>query len=485
MNASDEETKVGEPVARSRGLPPFRGRRRPPLPSGAIVLSMLMVTAAFLFVSAPQSVLADSATPCQGSVSVSVTSTTTTATDVTLQWHVNAPTWPATVSMWWGNTTNYGFTAFSGKSVSSSSTQTTYINYLQPSTTYYYKFQAWAGGYCSYPSTGTWGTGASSTSTISGTIYDAQSGATGPQSLIVEAWCAHNPSGPYVWSYTNGQGQYSFSVSSLNCGQYGSGGAAAYDVVMGEATPGYWTGHWNETMVVWAPQVVNFYLERNFIGPYVPVTLDFTDSSYATLSYNYTVGVTTTYTFEVAGNGGQSSSTFSQSEYGSSTGSSLEDWVQYYTTGMIEFNAIASRASSVLTSKFYGAIQSSTTQNLASDPISPSSVSAAQCYGNGLWYSYTITSQQTRGGSVTISGSTTFTTGLNLDVSVSFDIPGSGVSVGASVPIQYGVSSTQSYSNSFYFSVHNTDTANHVFRAYVQGGSSTTAGVVMHVWQLS
>lgn len=68
---------------------------------------------------------------------------------------------------------------------------------------------------------------------------------------------------------------------------------------------------------------------------------------------------------------------------------------------------------------------------------------------------------------------------------VSADLPGVGGSLGASIPIQVTFASTTSYSNAFYFSVHNTDTVTHGFRAYVQGGSTTEAGVIVHVWQLS
>jgi hypothetical protein len=100
-----------------------------------------------------------------------------------------------------------------------------------------------------------------------------------------------------------------------------------------------------------------------------------------------------------------------------------------------------------------------------------------------MWYNYTITPTETRGGQVTISGSVTFTTGLQLDLSVDFDIEGVA-SVGVSVPLQFEVSTSQSFSDAFYFSVHNTDTGDHYFRAYIQGGSNTETGVIIHLWQL-
>ena len=79
-------------------------------------------------------------------------------------------------------------------------------------------------------------------------------------------------------------------------------------------TDAAWDDHWNETIVVAAPQVVSFVAPLNFVGPWVPRELEYTDSPYVTLSFAESVGVTTTYTATAAGTGTVTSSSFSSSE---------------------------------------------------------------------------------------------------------------------------------------------------------------------------
>ena len=56
---------------------------------------------------------------------------------------------------------------------------------------------------------------------------------------------------------------------------------------------------------------------------------------------------------------------------------------------------------------------------------------------------------------------------------------------GPTIPIQVTFSTTTSYSNAFYFSVFNSDSVSHEFTAYVQGGSDTMTGIIIHVWQVT
>lgn len=432
--------------------------------------------------------------PTPYSSSISILQQTVNPTNFTIEWSVS-PEISGTSSFGWGYNTSYSWQALSN--APDNSALTVFEDYLDPGLTYYYHITA--SGSCtdskgthSYPGSysGSFTPGSDSMTSFSGIVYNAAGTTTAPASEYVIAWC-DNPTLDYDWvagSQTNSAGYYSISAwDGCNPAQGGNGYHIGVfldqGVLYGEYGTHTWNGQWNETIVTWSVQTVNFYLPQVFVGPYVPQLLMFTNSTYATLSYNETVAISTSYSAEVAGNGGTQVSKFTAQESGSSTGQSLENWVQYYTSGTVEFNGMT-RQPSILNTSFYGAIQNATTQDKESDPVSASSVSAAQCYDNGMWYNYNITQGQIRGGGVTISGSVTFTSGLNIEVNVGLEV-GGGVSVGVSIPIQFTFATTQSFSNAFYFSIDNTASVGHVFRAYVQGGSNTETGVIVHVWQLS
>ena len=378
-----------------------------------------------------------------------------------------------------------------------------FLNYLQPSNysyyttqiTYDFKLVAEGGGKCIHGSVEfyCWQDGSFNTTdepTQNGYVMQGISGnvalSTGghpPSGINVIASCPpilDYPNGALGLTSTNGNFQISVQAtqSLLNtCGAY------PLTVYVYPATTSGWIGYWNETIMIFAPQdTISFDLPANQVGPWLPMQLEYTNSSYATLSFTQSDSITTTYTATVAGNGQQGSSTFTVSESGSSKGQNNEVWVKYYYSGALNWSAITRKAtdSGLL---FYGAIQKSSTVNYLNDTLSPSSITASEAFGNGLWYNYTITPGHTRGGNATVTGTVTDIRGFQGDISVSVGI-GSGVDVGVTIPIDATFSTTNSYSNTLSFSIDNKGSGDHGFRVYIEGGSNTTSGLILHVWQL-
>jgi hypothetical protein len=116
----------------------------------------------------------------------------------------------------------------------------------------------------------------------------------------------------------------------------------------------YWQGHWNETIVVWAPQAVNFYLPSYTISPFIPQVLDFSNAptGYDSISYQATFSTTDnlTHDWSVSGgavlsgevSGSSSASQTIQSGSGPGTSSGTIYWGAQYqnTTGMLLYNAL-------------------------------------------------------------------------------------------------------------------------------------------------
>ena len=498
----------GRAVGRPRGRKHAEARRRTrKLAPGVVGLCLVMILGTFTFLIASPAVAATQVGPagpacikCPDGVhcypncppppppcnpnlyTVQVThlQMSNHSTNVTISWQ-ESPNFSNT-SNWfnWGNTTSYGFTlnpSYNGV------TYTVFLDFLEPQTVYYFQIEivpSYKSCTTEYLPSSYYGTFTTLMeaiyvgqygAVIMGVVYNAN-GQRAPMGLEVYVQCT----GYNLWSqytFTNAQGAYSMTpgLGQTGCTQYGKGYYIVELLNTGNIKT-QWPGYWNESVVIWAVQCVNFYLPLNFVGPYVPQELEFTNSAYVTLGFNETVGVTTTYTATAAGNGQITTSSFSATNSGSATGANVETWVKYDASGTVLFNAVESRESSIQGVNFFGAIQASTTASLVNDPVSPSNVTHSEAYGNGLWYWFNITSGQIRGGSVTISGQVTDISGLDISVDASYTLPGGG-SFGVSIPIQVTIATTTSYSNAFYFSVHNTNSVTHGFRAYVQGGSGT------------
>jgi hypothetical protein len=362
-----------------------------------MVVCLVMILGAFVYVFVPAPVLASnphaspdciacptnpsicaSSPDCKGggcspvNVAVDIYSVKTTpdSTSASLNWD-ESPAGSST-TVYWGNTTSYGFS----QGVGGTGSYSVFLDYLEPASTYYYKIVAAPPAstcYIHYTTgtyTGSWATTTDSSTTISGTVYDSSTLGTAPANTIVEAWCVARP-GLYAWGYTNAQGQYSLNVIGTNgagmCQPYGSGGAQAYVVAFGYAQGGYWLGHWNESIIVWAPQVVNFYLPENFLSPTVVNYALFTNSGDVSLefckvtssSYSYTTSSSATY-----GAFGLTGTATSSVEVGGSFSSGVcsttvhepsnEVWGFYMTTGMLLVNSIGGRAVTDVWMQYYG-----------------------------------------------------------------------------------------------------------------------------------
>lgn len=508
-------------------------RRRRHLAPGVIGLCLVMVCAACFVIAAPivraasppgagpDCIQCPSGGNCEpncggggcnptnyGPVDIYNVATANNPTNDTLSWD-ESPAGSGTV-VHWGNTTSYVYPSQSKNGGATSYSM--FFDYLEPSTNYYFEIVASPpAATCTVKyTTGTFMSSFSTTSdsatTFTGTVVNT--GGSVGSGMYVLAQCLALPPSGYSYADTYGitGSNGHFSVSSLpfynspDAGNKACGGDGAYSIQVENSVVTYpagcggvgggacyqsaqWPGYWNETIVTWSPQFLNFILPANFVGPYVPQELEFTNSTYVTLSFNESVSVTTQYSTTAAGNGQITSSTFTVSNSGSATGTDAETWVEYDASGSVEFNAIDGRQVSNLGVSFYGTIQGSTTANLVSDPLSTAVVTRSNAFDGGLWYWYNITPGQKRGGSVTMSGTVTDINGLDIDVDVSADVDGYG-DVGASIPIDVTMSTTQSYSNAFYFSVDNTDSVALPFTAYIQGGSGTEAGIIVHVWQM-
>lgn len=372
-----------------------------------------------------------------------------------------------------------------------------FLNYLEPSnypyplstTAYDFKLVADGGGRCTHGGVeyycyydGQFNTTTEAIQHISGNVA-LVGGGHPPAGLNVQVYCP-----PFV---QQGYGALGLTTSNGNFEVSTQGYTIQHDcgtnpltVTAYSAKSGGWLGDWNETIVVWAPQdSVTFDLAANAIGPWLPIELEYTNSQYVNLSFSQTDTITTTYTATAGGNGGSSSSSFTAQESGASHGSDDETWVKYYSSGTYAWFALT-RAAATSGVIFYGSIQNSTSQNLLNDSLSPSSITSAKAFGNGLWYSYNITPGHERGGNVTVTGTVTDISGFQGDLGVSFDvIP--GVSISVSIPIDATFSTSYTYTNTLSFTVFNSAGVNHGFRACVEGGSNTTSGLILHVWQIS
>ncbi|MGB7124114.1 MAG: hypothetical protein WBE40_04575, partial [Thermoplasmata archaeon] len=112
-------------------------------------------------------------------------------------------------------------------------------------------------------------------------------------------------------------------------------------------------GVWNETILTWAPQVVNFALPAIFLGPYIPQTVDFSNapSGYGSISYVQTFTTTETLAHEwsvtggavvIGGASGSTSVTQSVASGGGPTSSvgGLDWGGEWNMTGTAFFNAV-------------------------------------------------------------------------------------------------------------------------------------------------
>jgi hypothetical protein len=257
---------------RSRSTAQVRRRSRRLAP-GVIGISLLMVFGAFFAVILPGRVLASNASPdycikcpngsgCEpncscpvGTVGIS-SSATAQVTNVTVKFELTNT--PAFITLIWGNTTSYAFTALSAVYYGSTNTwYSQFIDFLEPSKQYYYKITATETCYNSGVSTGSWTTGYDYASTISGTITDAN-GANAPNTFTVYASCSVQGGPPYAWeaetaTYILASGKSYYSISTVSACPVEPGIAFHVEALTDSLYSGKWYGHWNETITFWGP----------------------------------------------------------------------------------------------------------------------------------------------------------------------------------------------------------------------------------------
>jgi hypothetical protein len=532
-----DDSRVGPiPVehSRARMLPhEVRERRRSRrLCPGAIAISLLMVLGAVTVANSGTASAGGTTTngippppTCNPEMGFS-SSVSTSPTNATITYEplVNSGC-PTTVyvTLTWGNTTSYVFTAFSVVKETASHYYSIFLNYLEPGTTYYFQLHGNGTGLTADNYDSFWTTSAESTYInsygyyISGTVYDAANPSqTAPANTIVEAWCLANPNIWYAWGYTNSKGQYSLDVQqgsgSWECQQWGNtGGEQAYVVSFGYDQGGYWLGHWNESIVVWAPQVVNFYLPENFLGLTMVNYGLFTNSADVTLefcqettnSFSYTTSTSTT-----VGALGLSGTYTSAVEVGGSWGSQLcsstvgqpsdEEWGSWYTTGMLVVNNIGSRAVTDLWQEYYGGKYGGGlgSGGPLSNPVSEPTSNAAACFTEGVhWYHQQIGPSSNEyiqigaSGSISQLGSDVFSFNLGGLLAPLVDVPGIGETA-STIGSMITASSTWDYSwstslsDGFYVSADIiTGSTGGVFTAACQGSGTSGQGLAIEVWQ--
>lgn len=447
-----------------------------------------------------------------GPVSFS-TSVTVESTNVTVYFEPTLPAGcsePVYVTLTWGNTTAYQFTAISNGEYTAGVQYSTLIDYLEPGFKYDYKLVGTSSCCSQGTSTSSWTTAPESSylSTygifIRGTVYDT-GGATAPANVQVEVQCTANALWS-VYAVTNSLGRYSIAVGQVGqpyCSYYSLG----YFVVQVQNGWGVgnnqWNNHWNESVVVWAPQFVNFYLDQSPLSTKAVVSamefthtaraqvsfckdtsssweLDSTDTQSGALfgaSYSVTSGTAT------GGNFGSSSCETGQGEPG------FEAWGYPSVAGDLVFNAVESRSFSIPWTQYYIPLSNAGSGNATGAPIqdwlsepTTQSESCVNSYGAYMFH-YTIpVNSATQTFEFYAGGSVSGVTGENFGVSIPFDLDGTQIGSGGGT---WGYTLTTTLSNEFYASVviPGPVSVAQYFTVACSPSSVSETGIVLHVWQ--
>jgi len=372
------------------------------------------------------------------------------STNVTITWQ-ESPNFSNT-SNWfnWGNTTSYGYTlnpSYNGV------TYTVFLDFLEPQTVYYFQIEIVP----SYHSCTTEYEPSSYYSTfttlsenvyvsqyggvIRGVVYNAN-GQTAPAGLEVYLQCT----GYNLWSqyaFTNALGAYSISsaLGATGCTTNGKGYyivEVLNSVITNPGNPSMqWPGYWNESVVIWAAQFVNFVLPSNYVSSYIPVITDFSNANssnglagYSTI--NYLTGTTYTTSEKDCSTAGftfggcyTNSTQFGAGSIYQSTNGNLFVSQQYWTSGLVIIDGINRTGWTASQSYYatYGYPQYPALQPIT-DWLTPSTYLSHNAYpmpgwgdqggGRPIYYQHSI------GGYVTTS-TTQATTGVK-DLAISVDI---------------------------------------------------------------
>jgi hypothetical protein len=441
------------------------------------------------------------------------------STNVTVDWE---PTIDLLVGTWanvtFGNTTSYGFSAVNNSYASGSNVNGVDIDFLEPETTYYYKIVAW--GYCDgspkeyyhQTYTGSWTTYSDSSETISGQVVDAN-GAAAPSGIELEVRCADTTALGIDYPSTSAGGYNSVQLlgNLEDCEQDGGYLVTAYaQPTLSGAGYASWPDHWNETIVTWAPQVVNFDVPVNYLSSYVPTILDYADSpaaqGYTDITAATGAGVSESYTYswsvgaQVLGISGGASGSQTTSE-GRSWQSGIENnegilcyAVQYDVSGTAQFTA-QSREWSFSQDNFdpqNGDYCANTVGFTVPQPWIHNSTAGGAYYLDGpptSKYASGLTNVTLWQGEVmgnesgfVVSGEVQ--TGISYGFSLDFGLPGAP-SVGTTVSEQWSESVSESASWSFTVSGES-QTAVSCYNVLGSGGSQShndAAAIAIYYWQ--
>ncbi|MCI4351243.1 MAG: hypothetical protein L3K15_07000 [Thermoplasmata archaeon] len=355
--------------------------------------------------------------------------------------------------------------------------------------------------YSSATYTGSFTTSTASTSTqptFYGTVYDSNL-ATAPSGMVIEidCWMTNGLGMKSAYTTTSSTGYWSASNTGF---QWDLGYCSWYQVAVYNGVdpsggsypnPTLWAGHWNLTDKVYWGGEVDLVLPSNS-QVWVPQFLMFTNSPYVAFSATQTTDVSTTTSWNVAGNGMTASNTVSGSQtISSGNGHNFEVREQFWASGTWFFDATAGRVGSLLSLTYIQPTSNSpnpdTVTQFATDSASPTSAPA--CNGvnpycsNVAGCSTPCTVPPTYQKSVTFSGSLALSVGL--DVTLSASIGPSWASVGVSADLSFTVTSTTSSSVGVTYAFANTDTAAHNFEIWIEGSSTAGNGIVIHFWQTS
>ena len=415
------------------------------------------------------------------------------------------------------------------------------LDFLEPGTTYDFELLANGGGdcihdfveyYCYYVSTFTTGSNDPVTD-FSGFVAGANGASPSVSDILVQASCVPPPPQGYTSSptdaVTDSNGAYVFSelphyLNPLG-GAYAcpiSGGFALSVVneptsytlpgLGGSGTSSQWSGYWNQTIVTFAPQVVDFALNPNHLSTIAVVEeAEFTHSSLATLSLCAQSGTTRSFSTSSTASGslfGLSFSVTSETVDQSAVGSGncvtdqgepgWEVWGEVETSGMMVFNSMTNRTPWIAWGQFYGPLENNGNAgagNATGAPLQdwmaePTQSSQACVLGGVQWFQYPVPANTSTSswfmwvaGSVSHTSSMTwgFTAGFTLDLGGTLSGGGS-----ASYSSTYTLGSTTS--DQFYVSFNPPDVPQaHDYTVACSGGTGTyqgsDTGMVIHIWQ--
>lgn len=382
FEASTVTSRVSPQGTSRRKLPSRFQRRSNKLPKALAIVGVSLLTLTGL--DAVQGIASASPDYVPPGPFFSVPSMWVNATSVTINFTAGCSGY-SPINIEWGNTTNA--TAFSQQVDYSSSTLTgsIYLNYLEPATAYDFTLLvgSGAGGECiinghGYPFTGyyngNFSTKSDSITTISGTVKDT-SGSPARAGTVVAAYCVADAAyldGPYYFgadhgilkTVTNSTGVYSLPSWPLPDDEtnpcYATGEPPIVTVQnYPESIPGtntyVWPGQWNETVALFAPQVVDFVLPANFISDPAVEVADFSNANTSNGFPDDTMGYTNTVYYNDTASScaniygwefdctSSSYSSVATSNY-TVTGSNLIVTQTYWVSGTVVYDALSRQA---------------------------------------------------------------------------------------------------------------------------------------------